>query len=173
MWDRWVGGPDSCVGVATLPLTALTNTQPGKPAVHGLVMAVDSGACERQVVHASTQPRVEVRVVAEQVVVGPAPADHLQGAVQLQSSHPDRLAGATEPLHMPSGLRARLETEIIAACGLQAAVVEAAAWLGGGASVLGHARRLGPHPYALLTLFPGEGALRAAYPTLRTPFQVC
>ncbi|KAI8475817.1 MAG: hypothetical protein J3K34DRAFT_516995 [Monoraphidium minutum] len=56
--------------------------------------------------------------------------------------------------------------EIIRACGLQAAVKEAQAWLGGGSALLGHAHQVGPQPYATLDLgLPGQEKLQ-------TPFQV-
>lgn len=66
-----------------------------------------------------------------------------------------------------------LECHIIAACGLQAAVLEACAWLGGaGTSLLGSAAQLGPHPFVQLQLFPTHSQLAQRIPPLRTPFQV-
>lgn len=49
---------------------------------------------------------------------------------------------------------------------------EAASWLGGGSGVLGRAQQVGPHPYAVLTLFPADERLRRKVPSVRTPFQV-
>ncbi len=77
--------------------------------------------------------------------------------------------GALGPL---AGVPSVLSVAVVAACGLQAAVQEAQAWLGAGAAVLGRALQLGPHPYATLNLFPADAQLSRRLPPMRTPFQV-
>jgi hypothetical protein len=52
-------------------------------------------------------------------------------------------------------------------------VAEAQQWLGGGSSLLGRARSLGPHPFATLALLGEEGEeLAQGLPAVKTPFQV-
>lgn len=143
-------------------------------------------------------PTLEIRLQGEKVVVGPA---HDVPSSAVKADRPgvagqDGDAGREDvpaypgqgqgPTAGPWGLRSpgpakslappmvplRLSVDIAGACGLQAAVVEAQAWLGGGSAVLGRAHQLGPHPYAMLSLFPGDERLRARVPPLRTPFQV-
>ena len=38
--------------------------------------------------------------------------------------------------------------------------------------MLGRAQHVGPHPYVVLTLFPGDERLKKRVPSVRTPFQV-
>ncbi|PRW60425.1 hypothetical protein C2E21_0846 [Chlorella sorokiniana] len=67
---------------------------------------------------------------------------------------------------------ATLSVEIIRACGLGAAVREAAAASGGGAGTsLGRAAVVGPHAFVRLALFPeADAALQAEAPPLQTAF---
>jgi hypothetical protein len=93
------------------------------------------------------------------------------GPAALPSPGPARSPGAPLPC-----VPAEICIQITRACGLQAAVKEAQAWLGGGTTLLGSAAALGPHPYATFELLPPAGASAAAAAgapaKLKTPFQV-
>ncbi|KAL0042381.1 hypothetical protein WJX77_010775 [Trebouxia sp. C0004] len=74
-------------------------------------------------------------------------------------------------LDPPPPVDAVMCVQIIRACGLLAAVNEASIWLGGGSSLLGRAKQLGPHSFVHLSLFPGNEQLEVALPPVQTPFQ--
>lgn len=112
---------------------------------------------------------LEVRLAASVILVGPTEC-HSQVDGEREGEGEDTGArdqspspglalwkeGASSPAPSPGPPRsspaphAKLSINIIAACGLQSAVVEAAAWLGGGAAVLGRAHQVGGHLHQLL-----------------------
>lgn len=175
VWNRWADGPDTCVSATQLPLSRLTQLQPGPPVTLSLPMALDSDACEaRATAPGADMPVMQVRLQAEQAVVGPAAVS--DDATGIADNATASTPSPEQPLAPPDPssivLPASIHVDITAGCGLQTAVSEAAAWLGGAASVLGRAHQLGPHPYATLSLFPADEHLKALYPAARTPFQV-
>lgn len=44
-------------------------------------------------------------------------------------------------------------------------------WFLAGSSLLGRAKQLGPHPFAQLSLFPGDEQMDVRVPPVKTPFQ--
>ncbi|KAG1667655.1 hypothetical protein FOA52_004682 [Chlamydomonas sp. UWO 241] len=122
-------------------------------------------------------PTLEVRLQYEWE---PAPAESAPpsgGVGGLTSSPPratpdgvDSVESVAAPSPEPARVAvARLSVDIIQAVGLQAAVIEAQAWMGSGAALMGRSHLVGPNPYVTLSLLPGA-ATRDRSPRVQTPY---
>ncbi|GAX82212.1 hypothetical protein CEUSTIGMA_g9640.t1 [Chlamydomonas eustigma] len=90
--------------------------------------------------------------------------DFSQGTVEV----PSTVHQARSPPEL-RGMEAVLSVSILQACGLQAAVLDAQAWLGSAGALLGRSHLVGPNPYATLNLLPGSN-VRGRLPIMKTPY---